>query len=1254
MKICKQLTKLTTALAVTAIAALTALQPTHATATDTYPKREVRGVWVATVWANCYPKSGYDQTSMQSECTTKLDKLQAAGINTIYFQVRPMADRFYNITSCTANGHTYAVYEPTSAWACGTRGGTLSWDPFAYWVQQCHARGMEIHAWINPFRFSSSKTKYDTSQDKAVYDWLIHNSTTKGEDYVFNPALENVRTRINNVCAVLTGAYDIDGIVFDDYFYNSTGLTTDMSQNPGDKPQYVAYQNAGGTLGVADWRRQNINEVIQGVCNTIHSIKPYVKFGVAPQGGVWGGMKQEDYAAITDLPTITWTDNIYDGLFCDPLAWLRAGTIDYISPQLYWKRNHSTNPFEPMTTWWSKVANHFGRHFYASHSITFIENNNTTINYQEVAAQIDLNRQHHTGAFGSVLYSSRAIDGGVVEGLGSYLKSNKFQHPSATPEVTWRGGSDPGKVVGLAKSGATLSWTAIGNNRYIAYAIPNSVIPPDAASDEGGYRAEYIIDVPYGHSVTIPSGKTSGYWYAVSVLDRYGHEWEAATLNAPAFEPAEVTLGNPADGVTAALNQQFSWTGTAGATFTFEVSTAADFATVNYTRSGTDMHSHTVDFSDWASHQTLYWRVRASKTGLLSATSAVRTIITPTKPDCTISLTAPAANADAEMQQTFSWTGTAGGQFVFEISQSRDFGSVRHTATGIDLNQTTVDFSTWPSETQFFWRVKVSKSGFNTVTSAVRSFTTPPTPTFSAPKLLRPANNAVFTADSAYIHFVPSQTGADQTILEVSRAQDFSSLAIPARTEWTTDPGDVDWWQTTVPTAQLTDGTYYWRVRATKKGMNDGISEVRTFTISAGRAASNTESGYTPYVEDYEYPLASHLDGGPNNMMLTNLWLRNGSHNPMGLDGSLCRDFAVRPAADNQPPIIYIAGRTANSDDAGKFLARYNAHTGERLQDLTLNYTRTGFRACNGVVIDEANNIIVHDLVLANGHLALFKVNPKTGATTKMIDITTPVRVDHLTIVGTVDNNTTYYIYAAGNGADKLYCWRVLNGSNDATWAMENIATGGAARVEVYPGEGSGEHYLVDGGSDYPELYTWSASSVTSYMKNYDFTATNSHAIGGTMFDHGGDIYMAMPVDAPLESGTTYKWSIFGLAANGSFDQLNQMFTFPHEGMGNYVNGGWDYGAPVRLLQDDATGTSRARVAGMQRTTVFAYSPGNGMAAYSLMRTVITGADAPEIAPVDTVDEWYTMQGIRVNPANLAPGLYLHRTAAGTAKQIIR
>lgn len=471
-------------------------------------KREVRSVWMATVWALDWPSSTSSTTAQKNEMVKYLDVLQKNNFNAVYFQVRTMSDAFYK-----------SSYEPWSSYLTGTRGKDPGWDPLAFVVEECHKRGMECHAWVNPYRFSTG-SNWSTAQDQALKSAGMLLAYTKSDGKtttILNPGLESVRKRIVDVCKEIISNYDVDGLVFDDYFYPE-GIP--VTSSAGD---YDLWQKSDASMTFGDWRRNNVNQMVADVYKMVQQQKPYVRFGISPAGAACTSAAVAAKHGIDRCPVAS--DWQYDGIFSDPVAWLEAGTIDYISPQLYWKTNHKTNPFGPMTKWWSYVAKHFGRHHYASHSISFLNSSNTTSDWEEIGKQVQFSRDYtENEAPGAVFYSAAYVTGKKQSGFGEWLQVNKFQNKALTPAIDWKKSDlEKVQVSALSKRATVLSWAGVDNVRYSVYAVPESV---NVETLDSNIPAEYLLGVSYKTTYTMPDDKKSGYNYAVCVLDRYGNEYE--------------------------------------------------------------------------------------------------------------------------------------------------------------------------------------------------------------------------------------------------------------------------------------------------------------------------------------------------------------------------------------------------------------------------------------------------------------------------------------------------------------------------------------------------------------------------------------------------------------------------------------------------------------------------------------------------------------------------------------------------------
>lgn len=491
-----------TALSLLCIPAMDAVQP----------KAEVRSMWIATVWQIDWPQSAGTSTSVansqKQQMSTIIRDMATGNYNALYFQVRPNCDAFYK-----------SKYEPWSNYLTGSRGAAPAYDPLAYVVEQCHANEMECHAWVNPMRFSTG-SNYTTPNDNDMKNrgWLLkHGNTT-----IMNPGIPEVRQRIVDVCRDIIENYDVDGIVFDDYFYPSNIPT---NSSAGD---YNLWKKSG-TPNFADWRRENVNKVIKQVYDMIQQVKPYVKFGVSPRGIAGTSQKVADKYGVPRCTS--GSDSQYDQIFCDPLAWLQAGSVDYISPQIYWARGYSAGDFSILCPWWANVADKFNRHFYTSHSLEYFKDSQKTSrekNFAGMAAQVRINRDvTENNAPGAIFYSYSCIKDKKENSKSyfDYLGENVFSTKALTPAISWKNAPAQGKVQNLRLTRIQLSWDKVDNVRYAVYALPART-----AHEARNLKAEYLVAHLYNNKVNLTASQIKGE-IAVTIVDRYGNEYAPQWLD---------------------------------------------------------------------------------------------------------------------------------------------------------------------------------------------------------------------------------------------------------------------------------------------------------------------------------------------------------------------------------------------------------------------------------------------------------------------------------------------------------------------------------------------------------------------------------------------------------------------------------------------------------------------------------------------------------------------------------------------------
>ena len=495
------------------------------------PKREFRSAWLATVANIDWPKQkGISETviaQQKSSLNAILDRMVELNMTTVCFQVRSMSDALYE-----------SSYEPWADQMTGVRGQHPGWDPLKYAVEECHKRGLEIYAWVNPFRWASSGdlNRWTTPFDEEIKSkgWLLSN----GSYIVMNPALPAVRAHIVNVCKEIITKYSVEGMIFDDYFYPSGGMAENSTA-----ADYNLWKNSGTSMTIGDWRRQNVNDAIKEIYDMIQDVRPEVRFGLAPPGTA--GASASKYG-LTMCPA--GYDGQYKSLYADPLYWMANHIVDYMSPQVYWHNDHRLAKFGPLAKWWYELAAHF-KNVHCSMSVNIYDLvtsmgsqadlGNTEAHYKEHVTNIKQSREYAAAlglkAFGSNFYSIQYLCS-PYKAHGDYLAQNCFQTKALVPVVDWKKAKSYNAVTGLVYTDGKLSWDPVTDGmstiRYSVYAIPTTVSQKAAMNSDGdGFDAKYLQGVSYLPTFSISSNLQSGYWYAVCVFDGYGKEHTPATTD---------------------------------------------------------------------------------------------------------------------------------------------------------------------------------------------------------------------------------------------------------------------------------------------------------------------------------------------------------------------------------------------------------------------------------------------------------------------------------------------------------------------------------------------------------------------------------------------------------------------------------------------------------------------------------------------------------------------------------------------------
>jgi uncharacterized lipoprotein YddW (UPF0748 family) len=395
--------------------------------------REFRAVWVATVANIDWPsKPGLSTWDQQRELLAILDRAVWLNLNAVILQVRPGADALYA-----------SPYEPWSQFLTGRQGRAPEppWDPLAFAVEQAHKRGLELHAWFNPYRAAYTR---DTAYARTHISQTNPRLVWRYDRYLWmDPGDPEVRRRSIRAIVDVARRYDVDGVHIDDYFYpypenDASGKKLDFP----DSATYARYVKAGGKLSKNDWRRDNVDKLVEALYKGVHAVKPRVKVGISPFG-IW---RPGNPAQITGF-------DAYAEIYADSKKWMQKGWADYVAPQLYWPISPPQQSFPALYDWWMSVnAKH--RHVWpglADYRVT--DTSSRHMPAREIVAQIDTMRTRG-GDVGHIHFNMTALMKSP-DSLADKLRS-RYAEPAMVPPSPWLGATPPGKPsVSLGRDAAT-------------------------------------------------------------------------------------------------------------------------------------------------------------------------------------------------------------------------------------------------------------------------------------------------------------------------------------------------------------------------------------------------------------------------------------------------------------------------------------------------------------------------------------------------------------------------------------------------------------------------------------------------------------------------------------------------------------------------------------------------------------------------------------------------------------------------------
>lgn len=750
------------------------------------PPAEMRAAWITSVSNLDWPKPG-DRNDIEAQKESLInyyDSLVSLNMNAAFLQVRPECDALYQ-----------SSYEPWSRYLTGVQGIDPGYDPMQFAIEEAHKRGLELHAWLNPYRINASTN--DGSgyySPEHVYmehpEWALTYADGKK---ILNPGLPEVQLYIKEVVGDIIQKYDVDGIHFDDYFYSYSGTPTSL-----DQATYEAYGAEYATIG--DFRRGSINKMIANVWDTIQSVRSYIRFGVSPFGIYGNGMNPD---GITGL-------DAYNTIYCDPLAWLAEGTVDYITPQLYWPTGGSQD-YAKLLPWWADWVNTYNRHLFPGHAIYRLASdapvarisdtssslhelkdyfNQTEPNAKtqadpwtldQIVRQIEINRQHaDLGALGSVYF--RMNDFYRVNNLHSYLKEQVYFNKVLFPEMSWKASSAPEPPSALrleqvdSNSFFSLVWDHPKDSiRYVIYAFNSSQSSGPYTLDENRIAITYNKDfnlssgeIPYGSSLV------------VTALDRYGLESApSAVFNADT--PQKVVLFSPEENATNVVSSaKLQWY-TAKFASRYKVEIALDNTFTNGLLS-VILEDTSIFISQipLEGETQFFWRVAGEN--ISGAGTFSDTLSFTTGYPSSVTLIKPAHHAQSvELQPEIAWSATTGTDSIqVQISEGGtgfsiwsmvvDTTVVRNEASSFVLNKQLRTLYT------HYIRIRGINNFGTTAWTEVSQFKTllpPPAP----PIISSPSNNAVELLIPVTINWNVS-AGATSYVLQLSDNVNFSNLLL--------------------------------------------------------------------------------------------------------------------------------------------------------------------------------------------------------------------------------------------------------------------------------------------------------------------------------------------------------------------------------------------------------------------------------------------------------------------------------------------
>ena len=462
-----------------------------------YPKREMRAVWIASVANIDWPsKAGLSVSMQKQEMIELLDLTKAFRMNTVIFQIRPATDALYK-----------SELEPWSQWLTGVQGKQPDpeYDPLQFTIDECKKRGLDIHVWLNPYRAVFDTARSSIAEDhitKKHPEWFV----TYGNRGYFNPGLPETRNHVASVVADIVRRYKVDAIHFDDYFYPYRIAGKEFP----DQGAFDKYPRGFSKSEKEDWRRDNVDLIIEQLSDTIRNINPNMEFGISPFG-VWRNISKDPKGSATKAGQTN-----YDDLYADILKWQKEGWIDYVTPQIYWHIGKEVADYAIIADWWSKNA--YGCRLYTGNGFYRLNKESSVKAWhssKEIVKQIELNRKY-PNIDGSMYFSAKTMRSNPMK-LKERMTRKLYRY-EALPPVNMRVEQvvpeAPLNTKMIVEGGKIkLSWQPGVNNEYfIVYKFRKG----KTANTE---KAENILRVTGANSITGEINRSTDpqkYFYMVS------------------------------------------------------------------------------------------------------------------------------------------------------------------------------------------------------------------------------------------------------------------------------------------------------------------------------------------------------------------------------------------------------------------------------------------------------------------------------------------------------------------------------------------------------------------------------------------------------------------------------------------------------------------------------------------------------------------------------------------------------------------